>query len=190
MSILVLQGVVQYLRFLISLASQLCTIWKISRGPRSTIEGSTPIVFVQRFWRRIQSGRWIWCQFISTTLVSNTLACWKNLEDSAPFLVVPLNYLISPTFSKGVPKWSVETCRCFPHNLVWESVPIFRRSPSFHRFASSIWMLCPFIGILGFLSLIFKRIRNSWRDCSATASDVPGSLLPTSVFLVSWRRKS
>ena len=43
--------------------SQLCPICTVSRGPLSVLEGSTLIVSVQNFWRRIRISRWFWCHF-------------------------------------------------------------------------------------------------------------------------------
>ena len=43
---LVLQGVVQYLGYLLSVASQSCPIWKVSLGPCSVLEGSIQLFIV------------------------------------------------------------------------------------------------------------------------------------------------
>ena len=124
--------------------------------------------------------------FVFTRCVFNTLTFWENIEDSAPFLEVTFDCLMSPTFLEGFPKWSGETCGKSSCDLVWESVPIFRKFTSCCRVASSISLLFAGGALVGSswsrVSLLMKGIRKFWRDCFTIASDVPRSIISAFYF--------
>ena len=85
----------------------------------------------------------------------------KIFEYSAPLLGVPFDFLMYPTFLDGVLKWYGENCGRFSSDLVWDSVPIFWRYPSFFWVASLLQPPCPCGDLLGFLSLVSLCQRGS-----------------------------
>ena len=140
---------------------------------------SPPIVFTPSLWRG-----WNLLIGFFTRFIPNTLDLWKKLDDSAPFLRVPLFDIICPKISGGGSKIVGEfsptenvcaSCWGFPsYQYYWRSLLLL---PGWHF---------PPISSGGFLRAlpclkrlpVFSGIQNSWRDCSALARDVLGIIIP------------
>ena len=58
------------------------------------------------------------------------------------------------TILDGVPKFSGEHYGQFTHNLFWNYVPIFLRFPSCCQVSLILQPLCPWGGLVGFLSIV------------------------------------
>ena len=125
-----------------------------------------------------------------TRFIPNTLAFQIKLEDSAQYLRVPLSVFYVRRFPEEAPK--------FPENFLSLSTPckllrfFLPPDPPIISAVSAI-----FAGLLFSFTLIwrvylgcvhpkrfpvFSGLQNYWRDCSAPASDVLGSLLPDFLF--------
>ena len=135
--------------------------------------------------------------FFCTSYIPNTLAFWRKLEDSSPFLRVPFSIFDVRHIPEEALKFPVififhipfrASCWSFSLLLIHLShlrSPLLPPGCLFPPFFSG--------GFLGSALPkrfpIFLRVQNSWRDWSAPASNILRIIIPAFLFCISVTKK-
>ena len=131
--------------------------------------------------------------FIFTRCVSNTLDFWKNIEDSAPFLRVPLSIIDVQRFLGEAPKLSVNLISIYTQDGGFLRTIFLAFSTLVVRLMMVQPLVCwHFYGIFLSLSFLFSRaVSEDLGRASSQPQEIFWEVFSLdSVFIVTWQRRA